>query len=134
VIIDSSALLAVLQREAEADQFSELMLLASRCAMSAATFVECTNVVDRNNDPRLPRRLDEALREIELQIEPFTEVQAHIARDAYRDYGKGSGHPARLNLGDCFSYALAYATGEELLFKGDDFIHTDLTPAYRAKS
>ena len=64
-------------------------------------------------------------------IEPVTEAQARIAREAYRDYGRGSGHPARLNFGDCFAYALARATGEPLLFKGSDFIHTDIEPALR---
>jgi ribonuclease VapC len=62
-------------------------------------------------------------------IEPVTEVQARVAREAYRDYGKGSGHPAKLNFGDCFAYTLARATGELLLFKGDDFIRTDIVPA-----
>ena len=75
------------------------------------------------------RRLDDLLREAQIVIEPVTEAQARIARDAYRDYGRGSGHPARLNFGDCFAYALARETGERLLFKGDDFAHTDVTPA-----
>ena len=69
------------------------------------------------------------MREADLAIEPVTEAQAHLARDAYRDFGKGSGHPARLNFGDCFAYALARDTGEPLLFKGDDFGQTDLTSA-----
>jgi ribonuclease VapC len=69
------------------------------------------------------------VREAEIVIEPVTEEQAHIARQAYRDYGRGSGHPARLNFGDCFAYALARATGEPLLFKGDDFRHTDIASA-----
>jgi ribonuclease VapC len=67
-------------------------------------------------------------REAQLVVEPVTEFQARIAREAYRDFGKGSGHPAALNFGDCFAYALAMATGEPLLFKGDDFRHTDLPP------
>jgi ribonuclease VapC len=69
------------------------------------------------------------LREAEIIVEPVTETQARIARDAYRDFGKGSGHPAQLNFGDCFAYALARATGEQLLFTGDDFVHSDITPA-----
>src|SRR5262249_60411163 len=64
-----------------------------------------------------------------MVIEPVTEAQARIAREAYRDFGRGSGHPARLNFGDCFAYALARQTGQPLLFKGDDFVHTDVTPA-----
>jgi ribonuclease VapC len=71
----------------------------------------------------------EALRERPLRIEPVTEDQVRIARDAYREYGKGSGHRARLNFGDCFAYALARVTGEPLLFKGDDFTHTDIASA-----
>jgi ribonuclease VapC len=73
------------------------------------------------------RRFDDLLHEAQLVIEPVTEAQARIAREAYRDFGKGSGHPAGLNLGDCFAYALSKLTGEAILFKGNDFIHTDLT-------
>jgi ribonuclease VapC len=62
-------------------------------------------------------------------IEPVTEAQARIAREAYRDFGRASGHPAKLNFGDCFAYALSKVTGESLLFKGEDFTHTDITPA-----
>jgi ribonuclease VapC len=69
------------------------------------------------------------MKEAQIIIEPVTEAQARIAREAYRDFGKGSGHPARLNFGDCFAYALAKVTGEALLFKGDDFAHTDIKPA-----
>jgi ribonuclease VapC len=97
--------------------------------ISAATFLESPIVVDANRDPILSRTLDDFTRDAGISIEPVTETQARIARDAYRDYGKGSGHPAQLNFGDCFAYALARATGEPLLFKGDDFIHTDITPA-----
>ena len=77
----------------------------------------------------MSRRLDAFLQEAEVEIEPVTIEQARLAREAYRDYGKGSGHPARLNFGDCFAYALARDTGEPLLFKGDDFRRTDVTPA-----
>ncbi|MFC5381407.1 PIN domain-containing protein [Aquipuribacter nitratireducens] len=77
----------------------------------------------------LSARLDRFAREIGLRVEPFTDEHAALAREAYRRFGRGSGHPARLNLGDCYSYALAAATGERLLFKGDDFGYTDLQPA-----
>ena len=97
--------------------------------MSAANFLETAIVVDRNRSAIPGRGLDELIRELEIVIEPVTEEQAHIARQAYRDYGRGSGHPARLNFGDCFAYALARATGEPLLFKGGDFRHTDIAPA-----
>jgi len=85
-------------------------------------------VIDGKRDPVRSARLDELLSRSDVEIVDVTAEQAHIARAAYRDFGRGSGHPARLNFGDCFSYALARATGEPLLFKGDDFVHTDLTP------
>jgi ribonuclease VapC len=77
----------------------------------------------------LSRRLDDLIASAEIVIEPVTEAQAHIARLAYRDYSRGSGHPARLNFGDCFAYALARASGEPLLFKGDDLAQTDVRRA-----
>jgi len=73
--------------------------------------------------------IDEIIQKFNIQIEPVTAEQARIAREAYRGYGKGSGHPASLNFGDCFAYALARDKREPLLFKGDDFVHTDLRPA-----
>jgi ribonuclease VapC len=97
--------------------------------MSAANFVETALVIDGSRDPIASRRFDELVKEARIAIEPVTEAQARIAREAYRDFGKGSGHPAKLNFGDCFAYALAKTSGEPLLFKGDDFIHTDIIPA-----
>jgi ribonuclease VapC len=97
--------------------------------MSAATFVELHVVVERCKNPALSRRLDEIMEKFEIQIEPFTATQAQIAHQAYRDYGRGSGHPANLNFGDCFAYALARDKREPLLYKGDDFVHTDLRTA-----
>lgn len=97
--------------------------------MSAASYLEAGIVVDAQGDPVMSRRLDDYMQEARIAIEPVTEEQARIARQAYRDFGKGSGHPAQLNYGDCFAYALAKVTGEPLLFKGDDFVHTDLTAA-----
>jgi ribonuclease VapC len=97
--------------------------------VSAANFVETALVIDGSRDPIASRRFDDLVKEARIAIEPVTEAQARIAREAYRDFGKGSGHPAKLNFGDCFAYALAKTTGEPLLFKGDDFIHTDIIPA-----
>ena len=71
------------------------------------------------------------MQEAGFAIEPVTQVQARVAREAYRDFGRGSGHPARLDFGECFAYALARTSGEPLLFKGDDFVHTDIAPAVR---
>jgi ribonuclease VapC len=129
VIVDTSALVAILRREPDADDLIEALLAADTRRMSAPTYVETAAVVDANRDPVLSRRLDELIDAAALGIEPFTDQHARTARQAYRDFGRGSGHPARLNLGDCFAYALAAATQEPLLFTGDDFVHTDLRPA-----
>ena len=131
VIVDSSALVAILRGEPEANIFTQRIDAASHCRISAANYLEAAIVIDGARDPVLRRHFDEFLREGSFVIEPVTEEQARIAREAYRDYGRGSGHPARLNFGDCFAYALARVSGEALLFKGDDFIHTDITPALR---
>ncbi|EJW12600.1 PilT protein domain protein [Rhodovulum sp. PH10] len=129
MILDTSALIAILKGEPDAKRFTDAIEAASIRRLSAATYLEVAIVADRNGNPLIALRLDEMLREAAVTIEPVTPEQARIARQAYRDFGKGSGHPARLNFGDCFGYALARATGEPLLFKGDDFSHTDLTPA-----
>ena len=97
--------------------------------ISAANYLETAVVIDASRDPIASRRFDELVEVAELRVEPVTHDQARIARDAYRDFGKGSGHKAGLNFGDCFAYALAKSTGEALLFKGNDFSHTDITPA-----
>jgi ribonuclease VapC len=86
-------------------------------------------VIDGSRDPVASRRFDELLLTAEFVIEPVTEAQARLARDAYYDFGRGSGHPARLNFGDCFAYALAKDLREPLLFKGEDFKHTDIVSA-----
>lgn len=129
MIVDTSALIAVLLDEPEARRYAEALAGARRRSMSAATYVEAGVVVDGNRDPVLSRRFDDLLTVAEIVIAPVTSEQAAVARQAYRDYGKGTGHPARLNLGDCFSYALARVSGEPLLFKGEDFPHTDVQPA-----
>ena len=102
--------------------------------MSAANWLETAVVIDSSRDPIASRRFDELVRAAELQVEAVTYEQARIARDAYRDFGKGSGHKAGLDFGDCFAYALSKSAGEELLFKGNDFGHTDVTPALPGSS
>jgi ribonuclease VapC len=97
--------------------------------LSAASLLEAAIVTDASRDPVLSRELDDLVDALGIIIEPVTEHQARIAREAYRDYGKGSGHPARLNFGDCFAYALARDRGEPLLYKGSDFAHTDIRSA-----
>lgn len=131
MIVDTSALLAILRDEPEARPCAEAIERAATRRISAATFLEAALVIDASRDPIASRRLDDLLTAADIVIEPVTEAQARIGREAYRDFGKGSGHPAQLNVGDCFAYALARVTGEPLLFKGSDFAHTDVTPATR---
>lgn len=127
MIIDSSALIALLRDEPDAKELVMKMLTAETpLRLSAASYVEVGAVIDSQRDPILSRRMDEAIRALGIQLEPVSIAQATIAREAYRDFGKGSGHKAALNFGDCLSYALAKEMGEPLLFKGDDFSHTDL--------
>jgi len=130
MIVDTSALMAILRDEPDAMAYARAIANSAIRRISAATFVETAAVIDASRDPIASRRFDDLLREARFEIEPVTEVQARIAREAYRDFGKGSGHQARLNFGDCFAYALAKALNEPLLFKGDDFTRTDITSAF----
>lgn len=132
MIVDTSALVGILNGEPDAETTEDALVSARTRRISAATLVELFVVIDGKRDPVRSARLDELLERSDVEIVDVTAEHARIARRAYRDFGKGSGHPARLNFGDCFSYALARATGESLLFKGDDFVHTDLTSAIRA--
>jgi ribonuclease VapC len=126
VVIDTSALVVILRAEHDAGAYAGAIAAATVRRISAATYVEIGAVIDGSRDPVASRRLDQLLDEMGALIEPVTADQARIARAAYRDYGRGSGHPARLNYGECFAYALARDVGEPLLFKGDDFRHTDV--------
>ncbi len=129
MIVDTSALIAILKNEPEADAFSLAMEAAKVVRISSASYLESNIVVGRYKDPILTARLEEILENPGMQVEPVTAAQAKIAWEAYRNFGKGSGHPANLNFGDCFSYALAREKREPILFKGDDFVHTDLRAA-----
>jgi len=129
MIIDTSAIIAILREEDEARRFAAAIEAASVRRISAATYVEVGAVIDRARDPVASRLVDELLATAGIVVEAVTAAQARIAREAYRDFGKGSGHAAGLNFGDCFAYALARATGEPLLYKGDDFSHTDVAAA-----
>jgi ribonuclease VapC len=126
MIVDTSALIAILRDEPQARACATALASSTNRRMSAANFVESALVIDASRDPVASRRFDDLIKVAQITIEPVTEDQARIAREAYRDFGKGSGHAAKLNFGDCFAYALAKATGEPLLFKGDDFAHTDI--------
>lgn len=129
MIIDTSAIVALLRAESDASEIAQAIADSSSRRISAANYFEAAIVIDTNRDPVASRRVDELLREAEIEIAPVTAQQARIAREAYRDFGKGSGHPAGLNFGDCFAYALAKDLGEPLLFKDNDFIHTDVISA-----
>jgi ribonuclease VapC len=133
MIIDTSAIIAILRDEPEAMLCAKAIEDAPSRRMSAANFLEAAIVIDLSRDPIASRRFDDLVAEAQIVIEPVTQAQARIAREAYRDFGRGSGHPAKLNFGDCFAYALTKVTGEPLLFKGEDFAHTDITPAARLR-
>lgn len=131
MIVDTSAVVAIVLGEAQGEQLAEVLLDATAPKMSAATLVEVNAVLTRRLRPEDQRRIERLLVVWEIEIVPFDAEQAEIASRAYRDFGRGSGHPAALNLGDCYSYALADVTGEPLLYVGDDFAHTDVTAAYQ---
>jgi ribonuclease VapC len=128
VIVDTSVIIAILRDEPDAAEISEVLERPQVRRMSAVTYVEVAVVVDSNRNPVLSRRLDDLLRDLQIAVEPVTLNQARLAREAYRDFGKGR-HRAGLNFGDCFAYALARSLNEPLLFKGNDFRHTDIKPA-----
>jgi len=128
VILDTSALAAIFFGEPEALHFTQLIHEADRCSMSAGSFLELMIVIEAQIGPSGGRQCDAFFRAASIVIESFTVDQAHVARQAFLDFGKGR-HPAGLNFGDCFSYALAKTTGEPLLFKGSDFSKTDVRSA-----
>lgn len=106
-----------------------MLVESRRCRISAGTLLEVSIVADANGDPILSGRLDDLVALARIETVPVSAEHVRIARAAYRDFGKGSGHPAGLNFGDCFAYALARAEHEPLLFVGDDFAHTDVAAA-----
>lgn len=122
-------MVAVIKREPDWLAISDRMDSADCLRMSAASYLETSIVLDSRRDPLLSARLDDLIEDLEMVIEPVTVAQSKVARQAYRDYGRGSGHPANLNFGDCFTYALARDKREPVLYKGDDFIHTGVRPA-----
>ena len=128
MVVDASALLAILQAEPEARGFAEAIEAAASPTLSVVSFVEASMVLDSRYGAAGRDWLDRLLRECGMEPVPVDLEQARIARDAFRDFGKGR-HPARLNFGDCFSYALARQRSETLLFKGGDFALTDIRPA-----
>jgi ribonuclease VapC len=127
MVIDTSALLAILFNEAEAEYFEAALAADTNRLMSAAALLETAIVVESRLGEAGGRELDLPIHKAQITLVPFTAEQAEIARAAYRRYGKGR-HPAGLNYGDCFAYALTKTSGDPLLFKGNDFPQTDVTP------
>jgi ribonuclease VapC len=127
MVVDTSALVAIFLLEPEAEQFAHAILEAPRAAISAANLLEAGIILDSRIGHQDSSELDEFIVNVGLEVEPVTLNQVRVARDAYRTYGRGY-HPAGLNFGDCFAYALAKTAGLPLLFKGGDFARTDITP------
>jgi ribonuclease VapC len=128
MILDTSALAAIFFGEPEAGLYTQLIHGGDRCLMSAANFVELCIFIESQIGRDAGRQYDAFFRRAGIAIEPVTVEQAHLARQAFLDFGKGR-HTAGLNFGDCFAYALAKITGEALLFKGEDFKKTDISSA-----
>jgi ribonuclease VapC len=125
LILDTSALLAVLLGEPEAGRFAAAIADAEVTRLSAGSYLEAAIYLDRNGTETKRALLDEFIATFGIQIEPVTQEQAKLARQGFLAFGKGR-HKAGLNFGDCLTYGLAKATGDPLLFKGGDFLHTDL--------
>jgi ribonuclease VapC len=128
MILDSSPLIAILAGEPDAELYIQAISRAPRCRISAGSFIELSIVVESQFPGEVLRQCDALFRRVGIVIEPVTVEHAHLARQAFHDFGKGR-HPAGLNFGDCFAYALARHTGEPLLFKGNDFSQTDIVSA-----
>lgn len=124
MVLDTSALLAILQNEPERRAFNEEIEAADSRLVSAATYVECSMILESRYGAEGVRDLDHFIARAQITLVPVDAEQARIARDAFRKYGKGR-HRAGLNFGDCFSYALSRALDQPLLFKGGDFAYTD---------
>ena len=127
--IDTSTLIALLLDEPETSDFVPPIAAAQSRPISASSYLEIAMVMIARFGPASLDRLDRLLDDLSVEVRSFTREQADLAAGAYRQFGRGSGHKAGLNFGDCFSYALAKLLGQPLLFKGDDFVHTDLVPA-----
>ena len=128
MIVDTSAIMAILFGESGAERYDEVIAQAPRCRMSVANFLEAAIVLESRSGDAAGHELDAFLEEAEIELEPVTPEQAQAARLAWRRFGKGN-HPAGLNFGDCFAYSLAEAAREPLLFKGRDFALTDIEAA-----
>lgn len=128
MILDTSALIAIVAGEPDAELYIRAISRAKNCRISAANFVELGLVIENQFGVEVSQQCDALFLRAGVVIEPVTVEQAHMARQASRDFGKGR-HPAGLNFGDCFAYALAKSMNEPLLFKGEDFKKTDVARA-----
>lgn len=128
MILDTSAVFAILNREPEAEMFTRAIHDTDTCRISVANYVELSIVLENQFGPEGMRQAETFFRRARITIEPVTIEQGELARQAFIDFGKGR-HRAKLNFGDCFAYALAKASGEPLLFKGSDFALTDIEAA-----
>lgn len=125
MVIDTSAIIAILFDEPERAAFVEAIAIATNRFISASTLLECYLVVEARKQALGRAELELFVYEAAISVVPFDQIQANLAAAAWRNYGKGR-HPASLNFGDCFAYALAKTVGEPLLFKGNDFSQTDM--------
>ena len=128
MILDSSSIIAILAKEFDSERYIQAISRAPQCRISAGNFVELSIVIEGQFGSEVLQQCDALFRRVRIMIEPVTIEQAHLARQAFHDFGKGR-HAAGLNFGDCFAYALAKFTGEPLLFMGEDFKKTDIVPA-----
>ncbi|RAU21753.1 VapC toxin family PIN domain ribonuclease [Paramagnetospirillum kuznetsovii] len=126
MVIDTSAIMAFLLNEPEAEWIESTLAAADGCLLSAFTLFECRTVLLRRLGPASLGELETLVQVAQVTVSPFDAEQSALAFEAYRRYGKGCGHPAQLNLGDCAAYALAISKSSPLLFKGEDFVHTDV--------
>ncbi len=128
MVIDTSAILAWLKEEPERSRIVAALEAHSARRVSAVSLLEAQIGVRAREHPALLEKLERFLDEIEVLVTPFDEAQARLAADTFQRYGKGQGHPAQLNMGDCAVYALAKSVNEPLLFVGNDFAQTDVEP------
>ena len=133
MVVDTSALTAILIGEPERDLFEDLILARPNAVTSAVVLVEVSIVMANKRGSDQEELVRELVSELRLEVRPFDAAQARFANEGFRRFGKGR-HAASLNFGDCLVYGLAMARGDELLFKGDDFARTDIVPAWRPEA
>lgn len=131
MVVDTSVLVAILRAEDDAEKMLLALGTAQKPLMSASTYVEAGLVMSNDESPRGFERLNLLIEKVAIEIVSIGRTEAIVAIEAHQRFSRGSGHPAKLNFGDCFAYALAKSRNMPLLFKGDDFVHTDIEPALK---